>query len=72
MKDEPIGTTPWRVGRKVGRTLYDRNDRLVGVVDTPDIATLVVEAVNGYWGNGVEPPVIAPSRTQDPATKGEP
>ena len=56
----PLGTTPWRVGRSVGRTLYDCEDRLIGVVDTPDIALLVVEAVNGYFGKGVEPKLFPP------------
>jgi len=51
----PPGTTPWRVGTKVGRTLYDCEGRLVGVVDSPDMARMVVEAINGYFGKGVEP-----------------
>jgi hypothetical protein len=55
---DPLGTTPWRVGRKVGRTVYDVKDRLIGVMDTPDIASLVVDGVNGYWGRGVEPEVL--------------
>ncbi len=38
--------TPWRVGRKVGRTLYDAEDNLIGVMDTQELAALVVEAVN--------------------------
>ena len=37
----------WRVGRKVGRTLYD-GDTLIGVMDTPELAERVVEAVNVY------------------------
>ena len=60
------GITPWRVGRKALRTLYDANDRLVGVVDTPDMATLVVEAVNAYWGTGVEPEVFPRSPAPPP------
>lgn len=36
----------WRTGRKVGRTIY-RNDELVGVMDTPQLAEQVVDAVNG-------------------------
>lgn len=36
----------WRAGRKVGRTLY-RDDVLVGVMDTPELAAQVVEALNG-------------------------
>ncbi len=37
---------PWRVGRKVGRTIYNRLDVLVGVMDTPALAADAVEAVN--------------------------
>lgn len=43
----------WRVGRKVGRTIYqqtgpepDDTDPLIGVMDTPELAALAVEAVN--------------------------
>jgi hypothetical protein len=43
----------WRVGRKVGRTIYRQiavepsdNDELIGVMDTPELAALVVAAVN--------------------------
>ena len=43
----------WRTGRKVGRTIYAQmgnepsdNDPLIGVMDTPDLARLVVRAVN--------------------------
>jgi hypothetical protein len=35
----------WRVGRKLGRTLY-RDEVLVGMVDTPEIATAIVDAMN--------------------------
>jgi hypothetical protein len=42
-----------RVGRKVGRTIYiqtgeepSTSDQLVGVMDTPELARLVVDAVN--------------------------
>lgn len=35
----------WRVGRKVGRTLY-LDDKLVGVVDTPELAVQIVEVMN--------------------------
>lgn len=40
------GDLPWRVGRKVGRTLYDAHDRLIGVMDTPSLALIVVAMVN--------------------------
>lgn len=43
----------WRTGRKVGRTIYAQmgpepsdDDPLIGVMDTPDLAHLVVRAVN--------------------------
>lgn len=46
-----------RQGRKVGRTLYRQlgsepsdEDPLIGVVDTPAYAQLIVAAVNRYVG----------------------
>lgn len=36
----------WRVGRKLGRTLY-LDEQFVGVVDTPEIAAAIVAAMNG-------------------------
>ncbi len=43
----------WRVGRKVGRTIYrmlgekpSDNDVLIGVMDTPELAQLAVAAYN--------------------------
>ncbi len=36
----------YRVGRKLGRTLY-RDDQLIGLMDTEVGATLVVAALNG-------------------------
>jgi len=48
-----VGPDRWRTGRKVGRTLYrqtgetaDDRDELIGVMDTPQLADLVVTAVN--------------------------
>jgi hypothetical protein len=45
----------WRVGRKVGRTVYIQtgtdpgdDDELVGMMDTSELAALVVEAVNDH------------------------
>lgn len=45
---------PWRTGRRVGRTIYEQRgpepsdaDPLIGVMDTPELAARVVEAVNG-------------------------
>lgn len=37
----------WRTGRRVGRTIYI-GDRLVGLMDTPELAARVVQAVNRY------------------------
>jgi hypothetical protein len=44
---------PWRVGRKVGRTIYQQvgpepsdADQLIGVMDTPELAAEVVTARN--------------------------
>lgn len=37
----------WRVGRKVGRTLYV-DDKLVGMVDTPEIAAQIAAAMNNH------------------------
>lgn len=45
---------PWRTGRKLGRTLYERKytdqpsdeDRFVGIMDSPEDAQRVVDAVN--------------------------
>lgn len=45
----------WRTGRSLGRTLYiangpedAKNDTLVGMMDTPELAELVCAAVNYY------------------------
>lgn len=49
-----------RVGRKVGRTLYIQSgdepsddDELVGLMDTPELAAIVVAAVNGHLGQRI-------------------
>jgi hypothetical protein len=39
----------WRVGSKLGRTIY-RNDVLVGMVDSPAIASEIVSRLNGLTG----------------------
>lgn len=43
----------WRVGRRVGRTIYlqfgeqpSDVDRLIGMMDTPELAAQAVDAVN--------------------------
>lgn len=42
----PVGALPWRVGRSVGRTVYDARGELIGTLDTPELAGRVVFAVN--------------------------
>lgn len=45
----PTGQTspiPWRTGTKVHRTIYDASNKLIGVMDTPEDARIVVDAVN--------------------------
>lgn len=43
---------PWRTGRKVGRTIYTITDwqtlegDLIGMMDTPELATAAVDAHN--------------------------
>jgi hypothetical protein len=49
-----VKPAPWRTGRKLKRTLYERvytdapsdDDRFVGIMDTPEDAQRVVDAVN--------------------------
>jgi hypothetical protein len=50
-----------RLGRKLGRTLYLGNghgawecDTLAGIVDTPELAREIMEAVNAYYGHDKE------------------
>ena len=40
---QPAG--PYRVGRSLGRTIY-RGDDLIGMMDTPELAAMVVAALN--------------------------
>lgn len=63
MEDLAIGR-PWRTGRKLGRTVYVQvgpepsdDDLLIGMMDTPEIATEAAGAHNvaGGW------PIPAPS-----------
>lgn len=49
-----MGKEHWRIGRSVGRTVYiqagddaSKSDKLIGVMDTPELAQRVVNAVNG-------------------------
>ena len=36
----------WRVGRKLGRTLY-KDDQCVGMVDSPELAAEIARTMNG-------------------------
>jgi hypothetical protein len=50
------GMSPrWRVGRSLGRTLY-LDDKVIGMVDTPELAARIVAAMNRATG--------APDKTQ--------
>jgi len=42
----PASALPWRVGTKVGRTIYDAGGNLIGVMDRIDDAKAVVAAMN--------------------------
>ena len=51
----------WRTGRHVGRTIYRQkgdvagdDDELIGLMDTPGLADLVVASVNGTLVPGVD------------------
>lgn len=37
----------WRVGKKLGRTLY-LDDACVGMVDTPELAKRIVDSMNSF------------------------
>ena len=60
----------WRVGRKVGRTIYD-GDTLIGVMDTPELAARVVEAVNRRTASPVAPEGAAPTPPSEAVTPGQ-
>lgn len=59
---EPAQPDRWRVGRHVGRTVYiqtgsepSREDPLIGVMDTPELARAAVEAHNALAEDESEP-----------------
>lgn len=59
MTSEQAAPEVWRTGRSVGRTIYRqigddpaKGDELIGVMDTPELATLVVDAVNARQTQG--------------------
>lgn len=50
----PADGLPWRTGRRAGRTIYAQSgpqpsdgDRLIGTMDTPELAEAAVRAHNG-------------------------
>jgi hypothetical protein len=45
MQGRPMSAHRWRVGRKLGRTLY-LDDVLQGIMDSPDIAARICAAMN--------------------------
>jgi hypothetical protein len=65
--------TKWRTGRHVGRTVYIQeqsdqagdNDRLIGVMDTRELAERVVQCVNALegWDTPLEGVLITPLST---------
>lgn len=44
-KPQAKGAHPWRTGNRALRTIYDAHDQLIGVMDTPELATIVVACV---------------------------
>lgn len=59
MSDEPR----YRVGRHLGRTIYD-GDTLIGIMDTPELGAEVVSALNARYRVLATPPRQAPDLTQ--------
>jgi hypothetical protein len=54
----------WRTGRTVGRTIYrqagdvpSKADELVGLMDTPELAAMVVAALNARDGRAMYQPL---------------
>jgi hypothetical protein len=80
---------PWRVGRKVGRTIYackyepgdliggrasglvivSDHDDLIGVMDTPELATAAVNAHNAAIGFGPAPSEEQTATSAAPSSK---
>jgi hypothetical protein len=48
--ETPLGALPWRVGSQVGRTIYDAGNRILGLLDTRELARQAVDAVNERAG----------------------
>lgn len=63
-----VSRFPWRVGRKVGRTIYRQTgpdpsdaDELIGVMDTPALAYEVVRTRNAFWPMPRQGPIEIPT-----------
>lgn len=57
--EDSANNYPWRVGRKLGRTVYaqvgdepDDEDPFLGLMETEDIAAQVVDAMNRIREHG--------------------
>lgn len=69
----PSNNPRWRVGRSLGRTLYiqlgdapAKRDIVIGMVDTPALAHLIVDTLNAYR---IEPPDDADDPDWDTRTE---
>lgn len=71
MADTPVipwrPDIPWRVGESVGRTIYRGPDStdLCGMMDTPELAAQVVDALLGAQTFGIEVNRSDPVRVGD-------
>ena len=76
-EDARAGPPRWRVGRTLGRTLYI-GEQLVGMVDTPELAERIVEAMNAGDGatcegcGSLDPEICLDSHGYDRSDKGHP
>ena len=57
----------WRVGRKLGRTLY-RDDECIGMVDTRALAAQIVDAMNRL--DALDVPMVATCFACQPSREG--
>lgn len=63
---ESVNPGKWRVGRKLGRTIYRQlgdepsdRDQLIGMMDTEHVAAMAVEAVNNREAEPCDCDVVA-------------
>jgi hypothetical protein len=45
----PEGLMPWHVGNDDSYAIFDKNNRLIGEMDTPVMSQFVVDCVNYIW-----------------------